>query len=347
MLSILMIISGMTFAQEKIDRAPKISGFAQVRYNMGFDKDFKMNTNTFQLQRIRLSVDGNLTKNLSYKLQGDFMRSPILIDAYVKYRFNDALAIQAGQFKAPFTIESLINPVNLEVYDYGEIIKNLVGYNDVCGVGGLGRDIGIMASGKLFKTEDGQGKTFNIVEYNIGIFNGNGPNTKDDNKTKNVVGRLDIHPWLKELTLTGSFYSGMYVKDTINNGVRNRWSAGAQFCNERIVVRGEYISGTTGRISFDNPLNPIIDHYNSNGFYAVAGYNFFLGKEKSQKLMPVVRYERLEKDEKIEKGTVNYITAGINYWPVKSLNFKLNYQYISPELGDASHSVVAILNYKF
>lgn len=347
MLSALMVVSGLTFAQEKVDRIPKISGFVQIRYDMDFDKDFKMGTNTFDLQRVRLSVDGNLTKNLSYKLQGDFMRQPILVDAYVKYKICDALAIQVGQFKTPFTLESMINPVNLEIYDYGTIIKGLVGYNDVCGVGQIGRDIGIMASGKLFAIENGKGETFNIVEYNVGLFNGNGINNKDNNKTKNIVGRLDIHPWLQELTITGSIYSGMYDKDTINNGVRNRWSAGAQYSDKHIMVRGEYIKGTTGRIDDSDIMNPKIDNYNSNGFYAVAGYNFYLGKEKSQKIMPVVRYERFEQNESVEKGAVSYITAGLNYWPVKSLNCKLNYQYITPEKGDVSHAVVAILNFKF
>lgn len=346
LLTIMLIFSGLAFAQEDVDRTPKISGFVQIRYDMDFNKDFEMGKNTFNLQRVRLSVDGNLTKNLSYKLQGDFMRQPILVDAYVKYKICDALAVQVGQFKTPFTLESMINPVDLEINDYGTIVKGLVGYNDVCGVGQIGRDIGIMASGKLFAVENSNGETFNIVEYNVGLFNGNGINNIDNNKTKNVVGRLDIHPWLKELTITGSIYNGMYNKDSINNGMRNRWSAGLQYSNKHIMVRGEYIKGTTGLVDFSD-VNPKIDSYNSNGFYAVAGYNFYLGKAKSQKIMPVVRYERFERNESVEKGAVNYITAGLNYWPVKFLNCKLNYQYVTPETGDPSHAVVAILNFKF
>ena len=144
MLAMLMTVSSLTFAQEKVDRMPKISGFVQGLYQADFNQDFDLQENTFRARRVRLSVSGNLTKNLTYKIQGDFSRSPMLVDALVKYKFNDAIAIQAGQFKIPFTMETAINPLNLEIFDYGEVISKMVGYKDVCGVGAIDRDLGIM-----------------------------------------------------------------------------------------------------------------------------------------------------------------------------------------------------------
>ena len=334
LLATLMIISGLTFAQEKIDRTPKISGFVQTLYQANFDDDLELTDNTFRMRRVRMSIDGKLTENLSYKIQGDFGRSPMLVDAYVKYKVCDALSIQVGQYKLPFTMETAINPVNLEIFDYGEVVSKLVGYSDVCGVGALGRDMGVMATGKLFKKDD-----FSILEYAVGVFNGNGVNNVDNNNRKDVAGRLEFHPWLKEVTLTGSFYIGKYKKDD-NFGDRNRYSGGAQFKNDRLIVRSEFVAGETG-------VNDTIGNFKSNGLYAVAGYNFFLGKEKKQTLMPVLRFDRMVADANIEKGGKNYFTAGINYWPVKCLNFKLDYTYIQPEKGEISHRIVAILSYKF
>lgn len=334
LLATLMIISSLTFAQEKIDRTPKISGFVQTLYQANFDDDLELTDNTFRMRRVRMSIDGKLTENLSYKIQGDFGRSPMLVDAYVKYKVCDALSIQVGQYKLPFTMETAINPVNLEIFDYGEVVSKLVGYSDVCGVGALGRDMGVMATGKLFKKDD-----FSILEYAVGVFNGNGVNNVDNNNRKDVAGRLEFHPWLKEVTLTGSFYIGKYKKDD-NFGDRNRYSGGAQFKNDRLIVRSEFVAGETG-------VNDTIGNFKSNGLYAVAGYNFFLGKEKKQTLMPVLRFDRMVADANIEKGGKNYFTAGINYWPVKCLNFKLDYTYIQPEKGEISHRIVAILSYKF
>ena len=320
---------------------PKISGFVQGMYQANLNDEGELKDNTFRMRRVRLSVDGKLSPKVSYKLQGDFTRSPMLVDAYVKYKACNAFAVQVGQFKTPFTIESPINPVNLEIFDYGEIIQQLGGYKDVCGVGGLGRDIGVMFTGDLFPVKD---KDYSIVNYAVGVFNGNGPTTTDNNNRKDIVGRLEVHPGLKDLTLSGSYYYGNYFKDDVNCGVRNRWAAGAQYNDGKLVLRGEYISGQTGK---DNFGLDVPNYYTSNGYYAQAGYYFALGKDKSQKLMPVLRYEHFTADDAVVDGGTNWYTAGINYWPLKSINFKLDYSLVQKESGTNSHRVVGILSYKF
>ena len=350
----------------RAQEAPKISGFVQGLYQANLDKDGKLDDNTLRMRRVRLSVDGKLTKSLSYKIQGDFINSPMLVDAYVKYKPCNEFAIQFGQFKLPFTLENPINPLNLEIFDYGESVQNLVGYSDVCGVGGLGRDIGLMASGDLFKVE---GKDFSIVNYSIGVFNGNGPvnfkkNEKglDNNNKKDFVGRLNIHPMVKDLTLSGSYYYGNYLKDEVNNGTRKRWSAGLQYSDGDILVRAEYLNGITGhQVAAYNDTIPVLDEQgnqlyieelqNSKGYYAVAGYNFRFGKDNSQKLMPVLRYEYFEPGDTKDNvlGSTAYYTVGINYWPVKSFNFKLDYSFVQHTLGTQtnSHRIVGILSFKF
>ena len=334
--------------------APKISGFVQGLYQANFDKDFDLQSNTFRMRRVRMSVEGKLTKALSYKIQGDFSRSPMMVDAFLKYKLCNEFAIQVGQFKTPFTLESPINPVNLEIFDYGESVQKLVGYSDVCGVGGLGRDIGIMASGNLFPVE---GKDFTLVTYSLGVFNGNGPCTTDNNKRKDIAGRLEVHPMMKDLTLSASFYNGKY-KSSSAEGTRNRWSAGAQFNDGDLLIRAEYLSGTTGNVTeiLDDNNNLVKDelYRNSQGYYAVAGYNLKVGK--GQKLMPVVRYEHFAPGDfqSTIQGSTDLYTVGINYWPLKSVNFKLDYSLIQETLiqdnnktTGKAHRVVGILSYKF
>ena len=325
---------------------PKISGFVQGLYQANLDEDFNLNSNTLRMRRVRMSVEGKLTKTLSYKIQGDFSRSPMMVDAFVKYKPCDEFAIQVGQFKTPFTLESPINPVNLEIFDYGESVQKLVGYSDVCGVGGLGRDLGVMVSGDLFRPE---GRGFSLVSYYLGVFNGNGPCATDNNNRKDLVGRLEIHPMLRQLTLSASYYNGMYLKDELNQGKRDRWSAGAQYNDGDLLIRAEYLNGTTGyrTVTYGDHegLSPVYtdEVFYSEGYYAVAGYTFRFGKENIQKLMPVIRYEKFTNDG----YPTNYYTVGINYWPVKSLNFKLDYSLVQPEAGNNSHRIVGILSYKF
>jgi len=347
---------------------PKISGFVQGMYQANLNNEGELGDNTFRMRRVRLSVDGKLSKTVSYKLQGDFVRSPMLVDAYVKYKPCNEFAIQVGQFKTPFTIESPINPVNLEIFDYGEIIQQLGGYKDVCGVGGLGRDIGVMATGGFIPMMKGESIDYNIIDYAVGVFNGNGPVNTDNNNRKDIVGRLEVHPGLKALTLSSSYYYGKYLKNEDYNGVRNRWSAGVQYNDGNLVIRGEYLSGNTGYQGFEGEGAP--NQFNSKGYYAVAGYNFKFGKEgKEQKLMPVLRYEHFEQQTGVfgahtadhviymlpdASAPTSYYTVGINYWPIKSVNFKLDYSLIdgAKKVDNhyqdyMSHRVVGILSYKF
>lgn len=321
---------------------PRISGFVQGMYQANLSDEGELKDNTLRMRRVRLSVDGNLSKTVSYKIQGDFTRSPMLVDAFIKYKPCREFAIQVGQFKTPFTIESPINPVNLEIFDYGEAVQQLGGYKDVCGVGALGRDLGVMATGSLFPVEGEEGYKYSIVDYSIGVFNGNGANNLDNNNRKDLVGRLEVHPGLKDLTLSGSFYYGKYNKDDVYFGTRNRWAAGAQYNDGKFLLRGEYISGKTGLSYTVIPEDPV--YYNSNGYYGVVGYNFQAGE---QKIMPVLRYEHFTKDTGIVNGGTNWYTAGINYWPLKSVNCKLDYSLIQKEAGGNSHRVVAMVSYKF
>jgi hypothetical protein len=336
----------------------KVSGFVQTFFTADFDENGKLESNEFKMRRARLVAEGKFGQKFSYKLQGNFGKADdtYLVDAFLKYKPCNEFAIQAGQFKLPFSIENPINPVNLEIYDYGEVINKLVGYKDVCGVGRLGRDIGIMATGSLFPIKKEGNTVYNIVDYSIGVFNGNGANAADNNKRKDIVGRLDVHPGLKSLTLSGSFYNGRYSTDAVDRGARNRWAAGAQYNDGNIVVRAEYLSGKTGYNTVADSLNRIIseDFYHSNGYYAEAGYNFHFGKEKSQQLMPVFRYEHFLPNTDVEKGGTTYYTGGLSYWPIKNVNVKLDYQLIenyklvNTQFEKAHvHRVVAAVNYKF
>lgn len=333
--------------EKQIDRTPKISGFVQGLYQLDAEKDFTLKSNTLRMRRVRMSVDGNLSQHVSYKIQGDWVNSPILVDAYIKIKACPEFAIQVGQFKTPFTLESPINPLNLEIFDYGETVKALSGYDDVCGVGKQGRDIGVMATGSLFRIED---QNFSLIDYSIGVFNGNGINVIDNNNRKDIVGRLDFHPWIKGITLTGSYYYGKHF-DNIDLK-RNRYSFGAQYSDNDLMFRTEYVGGETGRPVADgqNELEELLyseSLFNSNGFYAVAGYWFHFGSEAHpQKIMPVVRVEQLTKDTDAN-NEVTYYTVGINYWPWKSVNFKLDYSYIQHENSDDAHRIAAILSYKF
>ncbi len=147
LLAIMLTISALAFAQDKEAKnewIPKVSGFAQIRYDANFNKDFELKNNTFFLQRVCVNFDGKIVDKLTYRVGGDFVRRPALTDAYLKYTICDAFFVQAGQMKIPYTIENQFNPAfDCELFDYATVIKQFAGYEGgITGIGALGRDIG-------------------------------------------------------------------------------------------------------------------------------------------------------------------------------------------------------------
>ena len=335
----LMGISFMLFPlfllaqEEKVDYIPNVSGYVQGYFQL--DEGENEHSSSFKMKRVRLSVDGNICRKVTYKVQGDLLTSPMLMDTYVKYSVCPQFAVQAGQFKLPFTMETAMNPVDLEISDYGESVKGLAGYNsDVCGIGKSGRDIGIMFSGDFFHLDD---KDFSLLNYSIGIFNGGGTHLTANAMAKDIVGRVKFHPWLKNLTLTGSGYFGKY------HGVM-RYSFGAEYSDNDLVIRSEYIEGKTESSHC----------FVSRGYYAVGGYRFRFGKEgRQQSLMPVLRYERFTGNIESEFSSKSYFTFGIDYWPIKNVNLKVDYSLIQNKVEDSSqhivslNRVIAMLSFRF
>lgn len=321
-----IVFPAFLFAQEeKVDYIPKVSGYVQGYFQL--DEGENEHGSSFKMKRVRLSVDGNICRKVTYKVQGDLLTSPMLMDAYVKYSVCPQFAVQAGQFKLPFTMETAMHPMDLEIFDYGESVKRLAGYSDVCGLGKSGRDIGIMFSGDLFRLEN---KDLALLNYSVGIFNGSGPNVIDNDKKKDVVARIKFHPWLKNLTLTASGYYGKYSEEKF---LRMRYSFGAEYRNDAFVVRSEYLRGKTGAMLF-----------NTRGCYAVAGYKFRFGDEKKQQtLMPLLRYEYLSNDVGSSFFATSYYTIGLDYWPMKNVNVKLDYSLIQ-NLDEVDVSRIVSLN---
>ena len=210
---------------------PKISGYVQTGY------EWSDNSSTFFIKRVRLNLAGAIAPKLDYRVQIEFA-SPKIVDAYLCYKPFDELNVQLGEYKLPFSIENTdYVPLRYEFIEYPLSLRKLMGFNDLCGLSATGRDMGAQLFGGFFK-RDG----YSILNYNFGVFNGEGLNVKDKNKSKDIVARLTVKP-VAGLQFAGSYYWGEYGEDYLK---RIRYGAGACYDYGRLVLRGEYICGTTG-----------------------------------------------------------------------------------------------------
>lgn len=175
---------------------PKISGYVQTGY------EWSDNSSTFFIKRVRLNLAGAIAPKLDYRVQIEFA-SPKIVDAYLCYKPFDELNVQLGEYKLPFSIENTdYVPLRYEFIEYPLSLRKLMGFNDLCGLSATGRDMGAQLFGGFFKLDG-----YSILNYNFGVFNGEGLNVKDKNKSKDIVARLTVKP-VAGLQFAGSYYWG-------------------------------------------------------------------------------------------------------------------------------------------
>ncbi len=270
-------------------RALQISGLIQTEYE-GFQQTTV--NNTFLLHRARLDVKGDINDNWNYEVYTEFAGTTKLLDAYTTYKIADYLKFTAGQFKIPFSIESLISDSQLEFIDRTQVVNALTGRStDVIG-NQVGRDIGIQINGSIAKLDDHY-----LFDYTFGVFNGAGYDvTTDNNNHKDIDGRLSIHP-VKNLAVSADFYNGIGNYGTpAKNQTRNREGIDARYVLGALGLQVEYDKGTDGAIKRD-------------GWYAQASY-FVVPK----KLQLAARYDTYDPNKIIKTDRTEIYSGAVNYF---------------------------------
>lgn len=279
-----------------ISSLPKISGYVMGRYTYADDQS------TFRLRRVRMSVAGEIGKKIDYKFQAE-LSSFKLLDAYFNYKPFESFKVKAGQFKVPFTVENTdYTPTKMILMDHPMVLDRLVGSSEQIGdttLKSTGRELGIDLHGSLLNK---------VLHYDLAIFNGAGLNTTDNNKSKDVVGRLKVTP-CKGLTLSGSYYWGEY-DDTFFT--RERWSFGGVYDKDAVLVRAEYVGGKTG---FEDA------ELESDGWYVLGGYRFADGKWQV-----AARYDSFTENTELRDDTTqSNITVGVAWKPIKNIRLQGNF----------------------
>lgn len=280
-------------------KAPKISGMVNVRYAWSDKED---DTHGFDIRRIRLAADGSLSDKLDYKFQAEYETTVKVIDAFLRWKITPAFNIQIGEYKVQYSQETLYGPATWLTIENPAAVARLNGYNDLSGLKANGRDVGVTFYGDLFDK---------VVSYRVGVFNGNGINTKDDNNKKDFAGLIWIRP-LKELAFSVGHYQGVYGAKG-DEHVRIRTSAGVEYKDDRLTLRGEYLNGNTAG-------------QKSDGAYATAAYWV------SKVVQPVVSVDYFKADRDQDEQQWNY-QVGVNVIPIKKLRIQAAYTYTNNKVA--------------
>ena len=283
-----------SFAQEHLS----LSGYLQGGFQSTDD------SSTFYLKRARVSLTGNAKQEkIDYRLQVDMAGSPKICDLYFRYKPSSKLGMQLGQFKIPFAIENdIYGPTTVELIDYSYITMLLArNQNRYDGLAVTGRDIGFQLYGALVEA-----KGYNVLSYNVGVFNGAGINTQDNNNAKDYVARLIYKP-SKELSFSGSVMS-TETKTELSTVSSDRWAVGAIYDTNDFILRSEYAGAE-------------FDTFDVDSFYVLGGYKI------KKDWMLVARYEVLNQIYEKHTWQANRVTVGAVFKPYSFLRFQLNYAH--------------------
>jgi len=279
-----------------VSKALKLSGWTQVQY-----VDWKTGVDSFSLRRSRWTLGGDVLKNLHYKIQIDFAKTPTLLDATMDYEFSKAFLVRAGQFIIPFSLENVTGTADLDMINRSVPEERLAPGRDNSA---QGRDIGVSVFG-----------TYSMVDYTAAVLNGSGINKADVNDQKDLAGRVVFRP-LEHLAVGGSVYLGKQSA-TADAPLVKRDKAGLELAliYPRVSLKAEYFYAKDDAISRD-------------GWYVQGGY-FFLPK----KVQALLKAEALDTNRHLDGDRINRYTAGVNWFIAGRTKLQINYEIYDGELG--------------
>jgi phosphate-selective porin OprO/OprP len=192
-------------------------------------------TDRLEVRRARVIFSGTPVSDLSYSFQVDVAKTPYILDAALTWKFPEDLRVTAGQFKIPFSTESLIAD-NLEIaIARSRAVNSLAPGRDT---GVQGRDTGIQIAGSL---HHGNGP---LLEYAAGVFRGQTLIESPAIHYQSVAGRVLLHP-LHGLTIGGDWYGSFS-----SPGAREKRRSDAEggYGRGRLTLRAEQVWARDGTL---------------------------------------------------------------------------------------------------
>lgn len=306
----------------------QFGGNGQVWYRYSDVKNASGVNHDFRAKNLFLSVNGKFNDSFRYGFLLELV-NPSVQEFWGEWTAAREFNLKLGQFKVPFTLESLYVPATLETAAYSRTISNLAGYDsDVQylqnGKNNFGRDAGVQISGELAPMSGG----YSLIQYSAGVFQGMGVTTNEKNNTKDFAGTLMFQP-AKGLRIGGGAYFGQATYQIGNEDaadhIRNRWVVSADYKSDRFNARAEWITANDGGIS-------------KEGVYGIAQYYLV-----SKKLNALARVDYYNKNKDLNSEVIDY-TVGFNYYFAPMCRIQLNYtlsDYSRKWGADNSNVVIA------
>lgn len=332
----------------------KLSGYGMTQYQ--YSSQDGNESNSFNLRMLRMSLEGRILDDFYWKTQIQFNgntstlgNSPRVVDMFAEWQKYKYFRVKVGQFKRPFTFENPMNPIDQGFMSYSQNVSKLAGFNDRAGGhASNGRDIGVQLQGDFLKNASGR----ELLHYQVGVYNGQGINTKDIDQRKDIIGGVWVMP-VKGMRIGVFGWEGTYARKgnwtaedgTVQSGVRSldqhRYAISGEYVVDDWTFRSEYIH-STGK-AFAKALNNTNDatssdcNLSSNGDKADGLYALVIAPIIKKKCHIKARYDMYRPTAEWSRSKTQY-EIGADYV------FHKNFQ-ISAEFARVNDRTLAEHNY--
>ncbi|HKX61460.1 MAG TPA: porin [Verrucomicrobiae bacterium] len=308
----------------------------------------------FRLRRARINISGELYERFDFKMEGDFAQGDGLsgrtgfsgTDIFANWNQFPEAQVKVGQYKSPYGLEHLTSDSALFTAERSLVTTALT----------QDRQVGVSIWGKPLANVAPKGMA-DLVDYNVGIFNGNGRNTiVNDEQTFMYVGRLGLTPFKGKLWDEPAFWR------FAANGYRSRFGTGTR-ASPAGNLRLNLLDGSLAPLvptglsrgegwgvdqwlnvgpfdliaeylqSYLRPEgNTSFDSFKADGYYVQA--SSFLPMMGGKKFQLVAKWESFNPDQ-ASNDDIRSITGGLNYYiNGDALKVMLNYVHTWSDFRD-------------
>jgi len=297
-----------------------IGAVTQFRWSY-YSPDLFDDTSEFKIPLLRPMLFGHIwDPNLQFKFVWETRDELELKDGYFDYVAYKFASIRGGQYYVPFNREQLTEPFDLQFVDYS-IVNDYFTYD---------RDLGIEFH-KQFAGDK--------FEYAFGIFNGNGPNTwENDNNKYMYAFRFGVYPngYVKYVQSSLEDPDDLIwgFGAALNYNTYTEWQNESPFDTEAFSATGDITLRYRG-LSFETayifrniePKDIDMANFDSTGFVVQAGYLFV-----PEKFEIALRFAVVDPNKDIEDWRNKEFTAGWNYYfRMHYLKFQMDYSRLLTE----------------
>ena len=302
-------------------RAFTITGLMTVVGTLADNEDVAGNRG-FSVPHARLGVGGELDDGFHYRFQFDLSRSPLLLDAYLGYRFSEGFNIRAGAQKPQISAEFIPSPGEIDFIDRARLV----------GANFRARDIGVNAFGER-----------GSLRYDVGVWNGTGLAAVNVDNRFMGTGRLaNQFSTTEGVSLLGGLNlaygrcaaaqcgpPGLPV-----NGSHSSLGLDLRYESDQWLLAGEVLTTTAD-------LAPAaIDDERILGWHLTGGYR------TSPETRLLVRWDHLERRE-FDVPTNDMLVMGLNHQVARLMLLRTNLLYLMRDEADNELRFQGALQFAF